>query len=43
MPTAKTPKDKKILSKAYAICTSKLGTGPKREGCVRDLYKKLRS
>lgn len=42
MPKAHGPKEKKLLSKAYAICTSELGTGPEREPCVRDVFKKLK-
>jgi hypothetical protein len=42
MPTAKTPKEKELLSKSYAICTNQVGTGPKREPCVRKLFKRLK-
>jgi hypothetical protein len=42
MPTAHGKKEKKQLSKAYAICTAELGTGPKREKCVRDVFKRLK-
>jgi hypothetical protein len=43
MPKAHGPKEKKLLSKSYAICTNQVGQGEKREECVKKLFKRLKS
>lgn len=42
MPYARTPQQKKKLSKAYRICKSKKMTKKKTESCVYQVYNKLK-
>ena len=42
MPTAHGPKERELLSRAYAICNSTRHNDTKHEKCVRNVFRKLK-